>query len=136
MRRMTILVAVFALAMVACGGGESTPSSTSAETTTTEASAGGDAASIARGEELFVGTCSACHGPEGGGIEGLGKNLVGTPFVTDQTVEQLVDFIKVGRPSDHPENTTGIAMLPKGGNPSLTDEDLADIVHFLKSLAE
>ena len=39
-----------------------------------------------------------------------------------------------GRPADDPANTTGVAMLPKGGNPSLTDADLTDIVHFLKSL--
>jgi cytochrome c1 len=112
-RRLTILLTVLALALavVACGGGDSSSPTATAATTTTASGDGGDAASIARGQELFVGTCSACHGPEGLGIEGLGKNFVGSPFITDQTTAELVAFIKVGRPADDPANTTGVAML-------------------------
>ena len=45
-----------------------------------------------------------------------------------------VDFIKEGRARDAQDNETGIAMPPYGGNPRLTDEDLADIVLFLRTL--
>lgn len=31
-------------------------------------------------------------------------------------------------------NTTGVAMPPKCGNPSLTDQDLADVVAYLRTL--
>ena len=106
----------FALAVASCGGSEPADSP------------------LSEGRTVYGSTCSACHGPEGLGIEGLGKNFVGSPFITDQTTAELVAFIKVGRPADDPANTTGVAMLPKGGNPSLTDADLTDIVHFLKSL--
>jgi disulfide bond formation protein DsbB len=86
------------------------------------------------GQTLFTATCSACHGPTGAGIQGLGKDLVTSDFVTGQPDDQLVSFIKVGRGPTDPLNTTGIAMPPKGGNPALSDEDLQNIVAFLRSL--
>ena len=44
----------------------------------------------------------------------------------------MVDFIKVGRDPSDPLNTTGVAMPPKGGNPALDEEDLYDIVAFIR----
>ena len=46
----------------------------------------------------------------------------------------MVTFLQVGRASDDPLNTTGIAMLPRGGNPSLTDDDLKDLVAYMRTL--
>src|SRR5262245_12556437 len=34
----------------------------------------------AAGQSLFTGTCSACHGPAGEGIQGLGKDLTTSQF--------------------------------------------------------
>jgi disulfide bond formation protein DsbB len=86
------------------------------------------------GESIYGGTCSACHGPDAEGIDGLGKPLVASAFIQSLDDEQLVAFINEGRPADHPDNTTGVAMLPKGGNPSLSDQDIVDIVAFLRTL--
>lgn len=119
-----ILLAVLALGLSACGGGAATP-------TAAPAGLGGDAA---KGQTLFTGTCSACHGPDATGITGLGKNLTTSTFVAEKTDEELMAFIKTGRPSSDPLNTTGIDMPPKGGNPALTDQDLADIIAFLRSI--
>ncbi|WP_448601203.1 hypothetical protein [Thermoflexus hugenholtzii] len=44
-----------------------------------------------------------------------------------------MEFIKKGRPATDPANTTGVDMPPKGGNPALTDQDLADIIAFLRT---
>jgi disulfide bond formation protein DsbB len=88
----------------------------------------------ATGQTLFTQTCSACHGPTGEGIQGLGKNLVASDFVAGQTDDQLLSFIKVGRGPTDPLNTTGIAMPPKGGNPALSDEDLQNIIVFLRTI--
>lgn len=93
----------------------------------------GDAA---HGEELFAGTCSACHAPDGTGIDGLGKDLTATEFSASQTDAQLMAFIKVGRTTSDPLNTTGIDMPPKGGNPALSEDDLLDIVAFMRSIHE
>jgi disulfide bond formation protein DsbB len=43
-------------------------------------------------------------------------------------------FIKTGRPASDPLNTTGVDMPPKGGNPALSDQDLADIIAFIRSI--
>jgi disulfide bond formation protein DsbB len=110
----------------ACGGGSAT------ETTTTTAPTGGGVA--ASGEHLFEGTCQACHAEGGIGVEGLGKPLAGSDFVQGQSDAALIAFLKVGRSSANPDNTTGIDMPPKGGNPSLDDQDLADVVAYLRSL--
>jgi disulfide bond formation protein DsbB len=88
----------------------------------------------ANGQQQFTMTCSACHGPAGEGIAGLGKDLTASEFVTGQTDAELIDFIKVGRDPGDPLNTTGVGMPSKGGNPALTDEDLQDIVSFMRTI--
>jgi len=137
MRRGVIgLLAVLALVFAACSestGSDDTTAATTGDTTAaTEApSEGGDSAD---GAVLYNGSCIACHGPNGEGIEGLGKPFVGSDFINSSSDAEMLAFLLVGRPSDDPLNTTGIAMLPKGGNPSLTDDDLLDLVAYMRTL--
>jgi mono/diheme cytochrome c family protein len=93
----------------------------------------GDAAA---GQELFAGTCAACHGLKGEGVEGLGKDMTASEFIASRSDAELVEFIKVGRAPDDSLNTTGVAMLPKGGNPALSDEHLYDIVAYIRTLQQ
>jgi disulfide bond formation protein DsbB len=123
-RGLVLATGLLAASLAACGGGGA-PSATTAPA--------GDAAN---GQTLFAGTCSACHGPDATGVVGLGKNLRTSTFVGDLTDAELVDFIKTGRPSGDPLNTTGVDMPPRGGNPALTDDDLLDIVAYLRSIHE
>jgi disulfide bond formation protein DsbB len=116
------LVGLLALALAACGGDSDAP---------TQPTSRGDAAN---GATLFAGTCSSCHGPDAKGIAGLGKDLTTSTWVAEQTDEQLIAFIKTGRPTGDPLNTTGVDMPPKGGNPAFTDDDLTDIVAYLRSI--
>lgn len=88
------------------------------------------------GEELFRSTCAACHGQDARGLPGLGKNLTTSQFVDEQSLDDFVEFLKVGREAGHPENTTGIAMPPRGGNPALTDDQLRAIAQYVKDLPE
>jgi disulfide bond formation protein DsbB len=46
----------------------------------------------------------------------------------------MLTFIKTGRPSGDPLNTTGVDMPPKGGNPALSDEQILDIVAYIRTL--
>lgn len=87
--------------------------------------AGGDAA---KGRELFVQNCARCHGPAGQGA------LQTSAFVAGRSDAELIAFLQIGRPPTDPLNTTGVAMPPRGGNPALTDEQLADIVAYIRSL--
>jgi disulfide bond formation protein DsbB len=117
------LVGLLVLALAACGGGGAAEP--------TAAAPSGDAAN---GATLFAGTCSSCHGPDAKGITGLGKDLTTSDWVAQQSDADLIAFIKTGRPSSDPLNTTGVDMPPRGGNPALTDDDLTDIVAFLRSI--
>lgn len=101
------------------------------------ASAGGDAelaAYIASGDRIFHSTCIACHGKAGVGVKGNGKALASNPFVAGLDDDGLLAFIKQGRSPTDPKSTTGIQMPPKGGNPALSDDDLLDIIAYLRTL--
>jgi mono/diheme cytochrome c family protein len=87
-----------------------------------------------KGKQLYLSTCAPCHGPDAKGVQGLGQNLTTSAFVRQQTDEQLLEFLKKGRMPTDPANVTGMAMPPKGGNPDLTDQDLADIIAFIRTL--
>lgn len=86
------------------------------------------------GHDLFVASCSACHGSKAEGLDGLGKPLDKSRFIDSKTDEELVKFVKAGRPIWDDENTTGLDMPSKGGNPTLTDAQIADIVKYIRSL--
>jgi disulfide bond formation protein DsbB len=131
---ITILLLVLAFSLAACGGGgeaSSQPSSQSSGGSTEVQGPTGDAAT---GAEKFASICSACHGPEGEGVPGLGKDMTASEFIAGKTDVELVEFIKVGREVGDPLNTTGVAMPPRGGNPAFTDQDLYDIVAHVRTL--
>ena len=101
------------------------------------AAAGGDAelaGYIASGRKIYASTCFACHGPEGAGVKGNGKALAHNDFVKGQSDDDLLAFVKKGRAPSDPKNTTGIQMPPKGGNPALSDDDLLDVISYLRTL--
>lgn len=89
---------------------------------------------VVLGEQIYQRTCTACHGFDAKGIQGLGKTLVGSVFIDGLTDDELAAFIAQGRDVTDPQNTTGVAMPPRGGNPALTDEDLAHVVAYIRSL--
>jgi disulfide bond formation protein DsbB len=87
-----------------------------------------------RGRQLYIRTCVACHGNDAKGLPGLGKDLTNNPFVKNQPEPQLVDFLKKGRAVTDPSNTTKRDMPARGGDPTVTDQQLADIVAYMRSL--
>jgi mono/diheme cytochrome c family protein len=77
----------------------------------------GRAAENSPGERLYTAKCKRCHGPEGGG--GQGPALV--PF--KWTYEKALDLIR------HP-----LCEMPAFSESDLSDEEVADIVAYLKSI--
>ena len=131
-----ILSLLIVLGLAACGGDDTSEASSEEAVAQTNAESGsgqtsGDATA---GQELFTGTCSACHGPAGEGVPNLGKDMTASEFIAGKSDEELIAFIKVGRDPSDPLNSTGVAMPPKGGNPALNDEDLQDIVAFIRTI--
>jgi disulfide bond formation protein DsbB len=112
---------------------------TQAEKNAALAAAGGDAELaefIASGAKLYAGTCIACHGPNGAGVKGNGKALAKNTFISSQDDDALLAFIKKGRDPSDPKNTTGVGMPAKGGNPALSDDDLLDIIAYIRTLQD
>ncbi len=128
MKRALIISMSLALVLAACGGGTTDTTDSPAATVATPS---GDAVA---GEALFQASCTACHGVDAMGIDGLGKAIPGSEFIIATSEDDLVTFVKTGRSVSDPENTTGVDMPPKGGNPALDDTDLLDLVAYLKSL--
>lgn len=123
--------------LVACGGGGGEPAPTQPPAAQPAAPAAPAVAQgdPAKGKESFA-TCAGCHGPEGKGVEGLGKDMTTSQWIKSQTDEQLLAFLKTGRPASDPLNTTGVDMPPKGGNPALTDAQLLDIIAYIHSIQQ
>lgn len=139
--RLTGLLMAFVLVLAACSESTGTPANTPVTTgptaagpDTTIATSPGEGGDGVNGEALYNAGCIACHGPNGEGIEGLGKPWAGSEFINGSSDEELLAFLQVGRPVDDPANTTGIAMLPRGGNPALTDADLMDLIAYMRVL--
>ncbi len=120
---------VMSLALVACGGGGGGEAVSEAPPAT--ATPSGDPVA---GQAQFDTVCIACHGPGGVGVQGLGKPFTTSEFLLTVDDQELLQFIKTGRPISDPANTTGVHMPPKGGNPALTDDQLIDIIAYVRTL--
>ena len=134
---MILLALALAVSLAACGGGgEEEAASAEQPAAAQEEAAPKMVGDPARGKEIYNQVCVACHGPDAKGLPGLGKSLhpSDSEFIRSKTDDELVAFIKQGRSTDDPLNTTGVAMPPKGGNPALTDQDLYDVVAYIRTL--
>jgi mono/diheme cytochrome c family protein len=130
-----IFIILFTLSLISCGGGNSQQEQESkpqAQTVSAQDTlAKGDPE---QGKTYFIQFCSACHGQDALGLKGLGKDLVHSEFVKEETDEQLLKYVNEGRTVDDPRNTTGIPMPPKGGNPALTDQQIVHIIAYLRTI--
>ena len=89
---------------------------------------------ISIGEATYRSTCALCHGDRAEGKARLGKPLRNSAYVQQHTDLELFVLISQGRMPSDPENTTGVDMPPKGGNPAITDEQIADIVKYIRNV--
>ena len=143
MRKRLLLLMMFLIAAMivsACGGDDNSGSdpepveeneNTAVDEPAEEPEMVGDSAA---GKASYDSVCVACHGADATGVVNLGKDLTTSEFTQDMADADLVAFIKVGRSVSDPANTTGVDMPPKGGNPALSDQDLYDIVAYLRTL--
>ena len=120
-----VVFVLIGLLVVGCAGTED------AAVVTESAVTSGDPVNC---EALYQTTCFACHGTNATGLPGQGKDLTTSAFSRSLTDEQFVAFVKEGRDVNDPLNTTDSDMPPYGGNPALSEQDLFDIVAFIRTL--
>lgn len=141
---LVLAVLIFAFLTYQCGENNNRYNSAEGNDSQTDNSAGAENSisnatvslkgNTADGETYFDQTCAACHGMDAKGLPQLGKDLTTSKFVAGKTNAELLAFIKQGRLPNDPLNTTGVAMPPKGGNPALTDQQLIDIISYLRQI--
>lgn len=117
-----------------CGGNENGDPNHSQDINSGASAANVLKGNPAEGQKYFAQTCSACHGMDAKGLPKLGKDLTVSEFVAKESDSQLMDFLKQGRLATDPLNTTGVAMPPKGGNPAINEQQLADIISYLRKI--
>lgn len=115
--------------------GEATADAAAAGAETSAVAVSYDPQAVSLGSTLFMANCSACHGMNALGVQGLGKNLLDSEFMDSLTDDELIVFIQTGRQPFDPANTTGVAMPAYGGNPTLSEIQLFDIVAWLRTNA-
>jgi len=96
--------------------------------------AGVTPAMIGEGQKVYAGPglCSACHGPQAKGINGLGPNLTDAEWLhSSGTYDALVAQVTAGVPAT--KSRSGVAMPPKGGA-ALTDAQIRAVAAYIWSL--
>lgn len=90
---------------------------------TADAAKGGTG-DLAKGEQVFQGTCQACHG----------TGVMGAPKFGDKAA--WAPRIAQGKATLYQHALNGIRMMPAhGGNPSLSDSDVKAAVDYMVSKA-
>lgn len=81
------------------------------------------------GKTVYETTCVACHGSDGKGAFAGIPNFTATDGRLAKSDEVLFQSVKFGM------QTPGsmMAMPALGGNPDLSDQDVQDVIVFLKS---
>lgn len=125
---------VLPLAFFAGCGGDKEDASTPTSGSNAAPQVDSNALAKAKGKAIFKKTCVACHGENGKGIENLGKDWTVSAFIANSSDDELVEFLKVGRTLDDPMSAGKAIMPPKGGDPTLSDDDLHNVVKFMRTL--
>ncbi len=99
---------------------------------TPEVSSEGLSGAALDGQTTYLRYCAVCHGPNGEGVESLGKSFRGGKRMPTLTDEELANVIRMGLSTSNPRNVTGIEMLPNGGQPGLADEEMSMLIAYLR----
>ncbi len=85
-------------------------------------------AAVTTGESTYQSSCVACHGADGVGVLPGVPDLTATEGLLAGDDEVLIKRIAEGFQSPG----SPMAMPPRGGNPSLSDEDLKAVVDYMR----
>jgi len=88
-----------------------------------------DQAKVDAGKKIFMTTCFACHGVDGKGL------VPGTPDLTNDKSPLLQEsaVLKERVLKGYQSKGSLLAMPPMGGNPALKENEIDDVLVFMKS---
>lgn len=128
----TSITAVLGIAAVSCGGGDD------GGDVGNDAAPTGSLTPAARGEQIARSNgCAGCHGQDFDGAAGPGwVGLAGSEvtLVDDTTVTADAAYLTRAIADPGADVSSGYSLKMPGNN--LTDEEIADIVAFIESLAD
>ena len=144
--RGLLLIALFALLLVGCGGGkETTATAESVDTTATqtdtgetgtgETATGGDNEAVKgdadAGKQVFASNgCGSCHTFQPAGSSGTtGPDLDELPDFAENANQPLADFTPITSPNEYVEEGFPEGIMP--AYDQLSDDDLNNLVAFL-----
>ncbi len=90
----------------------------------TEASAAGNAT---KGKAVYDANCTACHATGIGGSPKLGDKVAWAPRIKQGEAVLTTHAIKGFKTP----GSTGMAMMPKAGKPTLSDADIANATAYI-----
>ncbi len=143
-RKLTIAVSMAALlaaivvlpVMTGCGPKKDdaakteTPAETPSDVVSTTGLPAGDAA---KGQEIFTTNCVLCHGttgtgdgPGGAALNPKPRNFRDTAYMSTKTDEELFNSIKHGKSG----------VMPAWGDAGMSDQDIANALAYVRSLAK
>jgi len=82
-----------------------------------------------KGEKLFLQNCAVCHAADGGGAMPGVPDFTGSPIWSKQSDKELLVRVKQGIQTPG----AAIAMPPKGGNANLSDNELMEIISYMRA---
>lgn len=114
------------------------PYRTAREVDGVQPSTGGIGDVIRKGRVNYNNLCSGCHQPSGAGSPGQFPPLVGSEWVLDEGPNRIIRIVLHGLQG--PLTVAGKqyngAMVGFGSTPSVTDEDIAAILTYIKNSKE
>lgn len=84
---------------------------------------------VEHGRQIYAQTCVACHGADGKGA------IPGAPDFTaaKSRLEKPEDILLSDVLNGYHSEGSPMAMPPKGGNPDLTEQDIADVLAYMEA---
>jgi mono/diheme cytochrome c family protein len=90
----------------------------------------GDAS--ARGAQLYLDNCAACHRPDGKGYQGVFPALAGNAVLAAAPPDSVIGIILQGMQTARTASTPAQFTMPSFAK-RLSDEDVADIASFVRA---
>jgi len=86
-----------------------------------------------QGKHMYDQNCLPCHGSDGvGAFAGISDLTQAEAFnagmASDEVLFKYLEPIKQGVKS----SSGGVSMPPKGGNPNLTDQDIREVLKYMR----